>query len=297
MPQATRHQMAAFTLVALFVAVGAALRAQSEPKPALRFEVASVKPGGAARGGGPPVSGRLIAQGATVEGLIIRAYGIRPFQLEGGPSWVRSESFDISAKAPTDSVTEAEMFEMVRHLLADRFGLRVRVETRQAPVYKLRLARTDGRFGAGLNRATPECEKTINARKQTGAQAQGSAGPVDPSRPVCGVSFMSPVAGNAGLRLTMGGMPLSQLQQRITNDLAAPVVDETGLTGLFDIVLEYERFGRTAGAPTDVSDPNGEPPPPPLQAALQQQLGLKLERETGPVPVVVIEAIQRPTPD
>ena len=66
----------------------------------------------------------------------------------------------------------------------------------------------------------------------------------------------------------MGGMPLSQLIQRLTNDLAAPVRDETGLAGLFDLVLEYERVGRVA-APSTSADPTTELPPPPLQAAIE----------------------------
>jgi uncharacterized protein (TIGR03435 family) len=72
-------------------------------------------------------------------------------------------------------------------------------------------------------------------------------------------------------------------------------VDETGLTGLFDVVVEYERPGRPAQGGT--LDPNAELPPPPLQSALEQQLGLKLVREMGPTQFLVIEAIDRPTPD
>jgi uncharacterized protein (TIGR03435 family) len=237
-----------------------------------------------------------MATGVTLDALITRVYGIRPSQLQGGPAWVRSERFDISAKAPGDSATEAEMFEMIKQLLADRFGLRVRFDTRQDTVYKLRLARTDGRFGPALTRATAECQKAIETKAGAAARGPGSSGLVDPLKPICGVSFASPVAGTAGLRLTMGGMPLAQLVQRLTSDLAAPVLDETGLAGLFDVVLEYERVGRVATPPTN-ADPATELPPPPLPAALEQQLGLKLEREAGPVQIVTIENVQRPTPD
>lgn len=244
------------------------------------------------------MKGRLAVRGATLEALITRVYGIRPPQLEGGPGWIRSDRFDISAKAPTDTATDADMFAMIRHLLADRFALRVRTDTRQAPMYKLRLARTDGRFGPGLHRISAACQQTIDSRDQGGAAGgPPPPGPIDLSKPICGRSFMSPVAGNAGVRLTFGGFPLAQLVQRIAADLAAPVVDETGLTGLFDVVLEYERVGRPPAAQGAASEPSPDLPAPPLPSALEQQLGLKLERQVGPTQVLVVEAVERPTPD
>ena len=231
-----RYAAVALMLTVLNAAIPAGPLAQ-EAQPPLRFEVASVKSSQNAPGGGPPVKGRLMATGVTLDALITRVYGIRPSQLQGGPAWVRSERFDISAKAPGDSATEAEMFEMIKQLLADRFGLRVRFDTRQDTVYKLRLARSDGRFGPALTRATAECQKAIETKAGAAARGPGSSGLVDPLKPICGVSFASPVAGNAGLRLTMGGIAIAQLIQRLTNDLAAPVLDETGLAGLFDLVL------------------------------------------------------------
>ena len=97
--------------------------------------------------------------------------------------------------------------------------------------------------------------------------------------------------------LLLGGMELTSLVSRLSSELSAPVVDRTELSGLFDISLEYvsERTinGRAGGL-----DPNStDPLPPPLIGALQQQLGLKLEKQTGPMPVVVIEAAEHPTLD
>ena len=98
-------------------------------------------------------------------------------------------------------------------------------------------------------------------------------------------------------RFLFGGTELTSLVSRISSELSAPVVDRTELSGLFDIVLEYlsERTinGRAAGL-----DPNStDPLPPPLIGALQQQLGLKLEKQIGPMPVVIIDAADHPTPD
>jgi uncharacterized protein (TIGR03435 family) len=283
------------TVLALCVTLAVVLHAQ-DVRPPLRFDVASVKRSDGPPGGSPPSDGVLAARGATVEELIIRAYDIKSFQLEGAPSWVRADSFDIVAKAPTASATESDMFEMVRNLLADRFGLRAHFESRQAPVYKLRLARADGRLGPGLTRTSPECERALEARKTGGGRAQGPSS-ASASAPICGISFSSPVAGNAGLRLLMGGMPLAQLVPRLASDLGVPVVDETGLAGRFDIVVEYERVGRVAAPSTGIAATATDLPPPPLQSAIQVQLGLKLERETGPMQVLVIETVHAPTPD
>jgi uncharacterized protein (TIGR03435 family) len=263
----------------------------------LRFDVASVKPSRNEPGGGPPTPGALVIRGATLEDLITRLYGIKSFQLEGAPNWIRLERFDISARSASGSATEAETFKMLRQLLADRFGLRLHPETRQAPVYKLRLARADGQLGPGLNRTSADCQRSIEAGNRGSGRAQGAAREVDPLRPICGITFSSPVAGNAGLRLTMGGVPLAELVQRIAGQLETPVVDETGLTGLFDIVVAYERTGPALAAQSSASDINAELPPPPLQSGLPEQLGLKLERQTGPTQILVIDAIQWPMPD
>ena len=95
----------------------------------------------------------------------------------------------------------------------------------------------------------------------------------------------------------MGGMELKSLVSRISSELSAPVLDQTGLSGLCDVSLEYladRSFnGQRAGL-----DPNStDPLPPPLIGALQQQLGLKLEKQIGPMPVVIIDAADHPTPD
>lgn len=275
-----------------------AVRPQAtEQQPPLRFEVASVKPSGTEPGGTPPGGGRVIARGATVEGLMLRAYGVRPFQIEGGPAWIRSEAFDISAKAPSEAVTEAEMYEMVKDLLADRFGLRVRRETRDQAVYRLRLVAGDGRLGPGLRRTSLECQQWIDAKVRGTTSAPPRGGATDPSQPRCGVSGTSPIAANAAVRLTMGGVPMAQLGERLVNALAAPVIDETGLTGLYDIALEYERPKQSAPQGSVSFEVGTAMHPPPIEAALPQQLGLRLERGTGPVNVLVVEAVKRPEPD
>jgi uncharacterized protein (TIGR03435 family) len=97
---------------------------------------------------------------------------------------------------------------------------------------------------------------------------------------------------------TMGGYPLSMLVERLSTDVNAPVLDQTGLTGLYDLTLEFQSSRRFPGQPPGGPDPNGtDSLPVPLPAALQQQLGLKLEKGTGPLPVTIIDAAEPPSPN
>jgi uncharacterized protein (TIGR03435 family) len=305
------------------ICVGAVRLVAQSPAPAaateLRFEVASVKPSAMnpsdlgkllAAGSNAPVpffgvrtqpGGRLQASMATLQSLILRAYGIRPYQLEGGPPWLTTDYFDISAKAENETATDAEFNAMLKSLLAERFGLRVRVETRQAPVHTLTLARSDGKLGPGLKKTSPECEKELEDRKRTKVPPRLPSGPRSfDSGPVCGL-MMTRFSPSSASTLMMGGMPLTMLVSTISTEVGAPVVDQTGLTGLFDITLEYESTRRNtlpAGARPPGLDPNGtDSPPIPLPQALQQQLGLKLEKGTGPLPIITVEAAQHPSAD
>ena len=117
-----------------------------------------------------------------------------------------------------------------------------------------------------------------------------------PTRDTCGGLLLRTTSAGAFSAL-MNGVELTRLLSIVSEAVAAPVVDRTGLTGLVDFTLEYlpERQGarRTAGL-----DPNADDPlPPPIATALQQQLGLKLEKQMGPLPIVVIDGAERPLPD
>jgi len=250
--------------------------------------------------------------------LIAEAFDVKDYQIDGGPPWLTIDYFEITANAGPDA-TPADVKAMLRMLLAERFGLRTHSDTRQAPVYVLTIVRSDGRLGSRLAPTSPECVLQIEQRKKGAATA--AANPQPPSEAEqreqreriqaqlkrlssgdsaftapCGSTMMSSRATGANTMLS-GGMELTSLVSRLSSELSAPVVDKTGLTGLFDVSLEYlsERTfnGQRAGL-----DPNStDPLPPPLIGALQQQLGLKLEKQTGPMPVVIIDAADHPTPD
>ena len=308
-------------LAGAMLALGSVRVAAQSAAPAeggLRFEVASIKPGmspaemgrAAAAGGGaggrgfslnfglrPQPGGRLSGI-SNLQAIILRAYGIRQYQIEGGPSWLTTDYFDISAKAERETATEAEMNEMLKSLLAERFGLRVHVETRPVTVHTLTVARADGRLGAGLKQTSQECEATLAERKRTGAVPPRPSGPPAQLTPTCGLTVMGMMARNSAATMTMGGQPISVLVNQVSSELGAPVVDATGLTGLFDMTLEYESARRMPGQPPPGLDPHStDSLPVPLPVALQQQLGLKLEKSTAPLPITIVDAAERPSPN
>jgi len=256
---ASRRSISIFTAVAIAAMLGtrgSGIRAQSAQPPAAerRFEVASVKPtlspfqmGSAAAGGGvasmrfgiQTLPGGRVTATATLKQLIANAFDVRDFQIEGGPPWLTSDYFEITASAGADA-SPADVRSMLRTLLAERFGLRTRTEARQAPVHVLSLARSDGRLGPGLKRTSPECAQQIEARKNGAATPprppafSPNSGP--PTTPVCGMMSMMQTPRAATMML--GGMEISSLVGRISSELAAPVIDKTGLSGLSALTLE-----------------------------------------------------------
>jgi len=189
---------------------------------------------------------------------------------------------------------------MLKSLLAERFGLRVHIETRQAPVHVLTIARADGRLGPALKTTSAECEAQIAERKRTGTSPSRPPNGFSPTTPSCGITMMGMNTRNASATFTMGGIAFSSLVERVSSELGAPVVDRTGLTGLYDVVLEYQSTRRPSapGQPPPGLDPNGtDSPPIPLPIALQQQLGLKLEKTVGPLPITIVDAADHPTAD
>ena len=316
--------MRGHVVMACVVVVLVADRASGQPAAGAaepRFEVASVKtamsPAEMARASTPSSGGgrgffipnfgirvqpggRLVGI-ANLQSLILRAYGIRDYQIDGGPAWLTTDYFDITAKAEIETATEAELNAMLRSLLAERFGLRVHVETRQTTVYALTIARADGKLGSELRPTSAECIASMEERKKAGTTAAPLQAPREPTErmePICGLTSERMMARTAAATFTMGGQPFSSLVARISTELNAPVVDQTGLAGEFDVTLEFETSRRFRGAPPPGPDPNSSDPlPVPLPQALQQQLGLKLEKSTGPLPFTIVDAAERPSPN
>ena len=267
-----------------------------DPNVPLYFEAASVKPSDPqAQGVGirRQPGGRFNTINTPVRTLITFAYQIQNFQLVGGPDWVGSDRFDIVAKMEGDPPavipgTGADhMMLAVRTLLADRFKLALRKETRELDIYALTMAKPGGKPGPALKPASGDCSPDAFA-KRAGAPppAPGGAPP-----PVCGMQ-------QGPGRIRFGGYPLSLFANGISNRVGRQVVDRTGLSGNWDFELSFAaELPPGAQLPPGATPPPVDPDAPNLFTAIQEQLGLKLEGTKGPVDVYVIDRVEKPTPD
>ena len=185
------------------------------------FEVVSVKP--SAPGGVPFMGlqpgGRFTALQTTLRLLIERAYHIQPYQHEGGPAWMDSEKFDVIGQAGR-TVTNDELSEMLKTMLADRFKLRIHRDTHRVDGYALVVAKS----GVKIRSARPEAGTRYGVRTFPLGQMTGPAS-------------------------------LGQLAVIIGGALRAPVVDRTGLEGYFDFTIHYSPIGANTADQLD-SAPN-----------------------------------------
>jgi uncharacterized protein (TIGR03435 family) len=233
---------------------------------------------------------RFRASWTDLRSLVRRAYDLKPYQLEGGPSWAETEKFDIMARAGRDATPE-ELNAMLRALLAERFALRTRVENRPGDVYALTRARTDGRLGPAMTPASAECAGQLDRGEPVALPPPPSPG-VAPA-PVCGRNWRGGSAGST--RWALGGVTIDTLVFLLGAEFTGPLEDRTGLSGRYDIVLEYH--SNLAERLEGIRPDDGTPTAPALNDALREQLGLRVERSRGTIPVTIIEAVSRPTPD
>ena len=268
------------------------------------FEVASIKrnkSGDGFMGMGMQPGGRLTMMNMPVRQLIVRAYGVQPYQVLGGPSWITSDRFDITAKAPGDA-TPQQMNAMLETLLADRFKLKVRRETRQSDVYRLVKARADGKLGEALKPAAVNCDM---GRGRAGGPPPGpGAGPAPARGPAPGGPMVGPCQFLiAPGRFQVAGQSMASFANSLGMQVGRPVLDETGLQGAFDFTLTFMPDPGGRGMPAGPPPPGApelppiDPNAPALPTALQEQLGLRLESAKGPVEMIVIDSIDQPTED
>ena len=240
------------------------------------FAVASVKPNnsGSDRVSFGAVPGGYSATNVPLRFLVEFAFQVRRGHVLGGPDWVGSDRFDVSARAPEGTPFEA-LRQMMRALLEQRFRLAARIELRQQPIYALVQASKDGSLGPQVKPSTVVCA------------APGAA--ANPCR-INGT--IGAVAGS--VRGT--GQTFAAFAAYLGFNVDRPVVDRTGLTGSYDFEFAWTADDLRAVAPdaAAAAAPNDRAI---LFTALQEQLGLKLEPTTGPVEFVVIDRVERPTPD
>jgi uncharacterized protein (TIGR03435 family) len=266
-----------------------------------QFEVASIKANKSGDGRvmlGFQPGGRFNATNVTLRLLIRNAYQLQDFQIVGGPSWMTDDHFDIVAKAEDGAIggpppaqgQPSAIQLMMRSLLAERFKLVVHEENREMPIYALILAKSDGKFGPQLKKSDADCAALA------GARGRGPAGP--PPTPTPGAP-PPPCSIRIGPgSLLAGGQTMTQFASSLGMFAGRIVVDKTGLAGGYDFTLNWtpdQAANRPPGAPPGPDgapvDPNG----PSLFTAVQEQLGLKLDSQRGPVKVLVIDRVERPT--
>lgn len=262
----------------------------AQEQPRLTFEVASLKPSAGGRVAlGEKSPGTFYADNYPLAGLIMEAYGIRNFQISGGPGWIHSDKYDILAKHKVSSRERPleEMDAMLRSLLEDRFKLKVHRETKQLPLYALTVAKS------GLKLREGSCV-SVDPNKQ---QPQPAAGEKPPN--ICESRY-----GNNGPNRTLDwtGTNITDFTRwALPNIMSRTVIDKTGLAGRFDIHLEWTPDQATAGltgseAPVipGGASPAGDTGTISIFTAIQEQLGLKLESEKGPVEVIVVDHVEKP---
>jgi bla regulator protein blaR1 len=267
------------------------------------FETASIKVG-SRDGKGPFVTStppRLTVKNATLRDLIRMSYHVRDFQITGGPAWIDSDRYVIDATARGNPTTE-EWLEttglMLQTFLRDRFKLKMKRETQELPVYDLMVAK------GGLKLAHSEERSCTTFKWDRNSPPPGQSTAIS-----CGAVELTNTRLNHtldanGMSITrVGGNTLvPSLTTFLSGELDRTVIDKTGLTGLFDFHLEWNRLAtaRLLGrSPADDPSANASASPdassPSLFAAVEEQLGLKLEPAKGPVEVLTINHVEKPS--
>ena len=217
-----------------------------------------------------PRNGRLRLTAVPVSLLIELAYNVTARQVIGGPGWIHSTRFDVDARLPATASWE-DARPMLRSLLADRFNLSLRHESRRLPAYAL----TTARGGAKLDAVTDEfCAN---------APAMEFGGPLT----TCGGHrrvFVQPPPDTV-LRIEAVGIRTPLLTEWLTAEVGRLVIDKTGVTNRFRMSLEFTPFGSRGADGVSIF------------TALQEQLGLRLMETEADVEVLVVDKADRPSPN
>ncbi len=234
------------------------------------FEVATIKPSE------PDKPGKFFrVEGShfrtlntTVADLIKFAYGMQDKQILGAPSWIESDKWDIEAQPDVPGApNKDQLAAMVQKLLADRYQLKFHKETKELPAYVLTVAKT--------------------GQKMTKSEGQGT---------LPGLFFTNIAPATLTVRNATMDDVCNLFQSAV---LDRPVVDQTGITGKWNFLLkwtaddsQFSGMGVKVPPPSDAADA-----PPPLFTAIQEQIGLKLDAGKAQVPVLVIDKVEKPSPN
>jgi uncharacterized protein (TIGR03435 family) len=234
------------------------------------FAVVSIKPNHADCCTGSGI-GRGGSHGThvTLQGLIELAYRVPPFQVSGGPGWVRSDRFDVECKADDPKTDNDHLRLMLQSMLEERFGLKIHREMKESSVYELVTSK--------------------NGPKVKSSPDQSSQDDASPPKPGGGPNHGGFLVGK-GI-LIGNAVRMAQFATVISPQLERMVVDKTKLAGRFDIELRWLPDAREIGQDTT----QGSPDLPSIFTAVQEQLGLKLESAKGRVEMIVIDRAEKPS--
>lgn len=232
----------------------------------------------------------LEATNVTLGMLIPAAYGIERHQMAGGPGWLESDHYDVNAKmdsATADALRKLSKEEailarqhMLQALLADRVKLAIHRETKELPIYALVIAKN----GPKLKEAKPGDTYPNGIKRPDGIARAG---------------LMRMRGGD----FVAQGLAMSTVVRLLSQRLGRPVVDKTSLPGLYDFTLKWTPDesegamfkGTEGGQPGAGATAPPESSGPSLFTAIQEQLGLKLESQKGPVEILVIDHVEKPS--
>jgi len=236
--------------------------------------------------------GRFTVTNATLKMVVGVAYRVRDFQIFGGPNWVSTDRWNIEAKAeegsippparPPDPRVPDPLSLMAQSLLEERFQLKMHRETRELPIYELLVAKGGSKMKLSADQSPEMPFKS------------GSPPPMPrPGEPAPrGMMRM----GRGGLETN--GASISNFVIGLSQQLGRPVIDKTGLAGFYDIKLQWTPElgqGPVPPAGSELTPQSPDASGPSIFTAIQEQLGLRLESAKGPVEVLVIDSVQKPT--
>ncbi len=296
------------------------------------FEVISIKPSAPNLGirGGGPRGDRVSLVGVNLRMLVQQAYGragggpAGQIQIVGGPPWMDSDRYDVEAKADCSGgrLSREQTQLMMQSLLEERFQLKAHKETRELPIYNLVVAKDGPKLKASADQTPSPLVANGPPQPCDPATANPDRIPIPPPPPPPGaggrgglpdisnlprgamIMMMSPT----GLTMATNGAPIGNLVGFLQQQVGRPVIDKTDLKGLFDFKLTFSPEGLanpfgTLGPPPGAGPIGAGPAATPNAAADPvaslftsiQELGLRLESAKGPVEVLVIDSVQKPT--
>ena len=213
-----------------------------------------------------PVTIKPAAYGQSVKKLITYAYQVHDFQIVGGPDWAGTDLWNIQSKTDrgntppppiTDLTPPGPFALMVQFILQDHFQLKIHREVRELPVYELVVAQGGPKIRLADNQPPPPPPLSSGVAR--------------------GTYF---IGGNrAGMGFEGNAIPLDRLVNILSTETGRTVIDKTGLQGLYDMQMEW----------------TPDSPRIPLTTAMEEELGLRLQAATGPVEVLVIDSVQKPS--